>query len=173
MKKEQFVPSGADHGRKMHAARLLGQPWFKECSRWRRSFRFFDGSRKSRGRTKYSKKHLFLNKFIQRRWLQRKIAQKCLEMLLCTDCIFLHQTKKRREKTTESFFFFFFLFLWATFVTKSNFWATFLEISSNLWKILPMMQYVLRVLYIKTMQVIYSRDCIMLQGTGYPLFLCK
>ena len=32
------------------------------------------------------------------------------------------------------------------------------------------MQSVLGVLYIKTIQIIYSWDCIMLQWTGYPLF---
>ena len=37
---------------------------------------------------------------IYRSWIQRKlIVQKCLEMLLiCTDCIFLHQTIKKKDK---------------------------------------------------------------------------
>ena len=35
---------------------------------------------------------------------------------------------------------------------------------------IPIMQYVLGFLYIKSIQVNYSWDCIMLHGTGYPLF---
>ena len=34
----------------------------------------------------------------------------------------------------------------------------------------PIMQYVLGVLYIKTIQFIFPWDWIMLQGTDYPLF---
>ena len=84
-----------------------------------------------------------MNKFIKRRCLPRKTAQKCLEMLLLLHRLHIFasdQTKEERNKKVFAFLATFeqlLPFFGATFQQLyEKLRATFWEISSNLWQAL-------------------------------------